>query len=192
MTSPKLAAKSVKKPKSAAKGPHREVTHADREAQKGRMRRLYDAMTPAEKAERRWRQCARPPVPRKGSVRGKDARTVGVAMAFCDWSDLEEVFRMYVAAAVMTELTGVTYVVDHAVPVANPLVCGLHTHTNMQVITNAENMRKSNWLWPDMWPIDWSSMTLIESALEEQGDRLETANHEQDSRFAARLRAAGA
>jgi hypothetical protein len=183
----KFAAKSVKKSAAAKKKPRKPSTAAEKAAAAHRMRRVYNALSPAERAERRWRQCAKPPQPRAGSRRAENMRVSAVSLAYCDWSDVDEVFRMYVAAAVMTELFGELYVVDHIVPLQNPFVCGLHTHTNMQVITSGENYRKSNWLWPQMPPIDWSCIELIE-----QQDRLEAANDEQDPRPAARERRARA
>lgn len=40
--------------------------------------------------------------------------------------------------------------VDHIVPLTSKLVCGLHTHDNLRVITALENMRKKNKYWPQM------------------------------------------
>lgn len=95
---------------------------------------------------------------------------------------------MYTAAAIMTELFGEEFVVDHSVPLQNALCCGLHTHTNLQVITKRENYLKSNWLWPDMWPLTWETALWL---MEQQEDRLEAANDEQDTRPAANERRTG-
>lgn len=40
--------------------------------------------------------------------------------------------------------------VDHIVPLNSPLVCGLHTHSNLRVVHATVNMAKSNKTWPDM------------------------------------------
>lgn len=128
------------------------------------MRRRYAELTPAQRSIRLWRAKARPSVPRPGSFRAKHHRDSALAQAYCEWSDIDEVVRIHIAAAVMTELTGEQYVVDHTVPLKNPLVCGLHTHTNMQVVTHELNRRKTNLVWPDMWPISWETLELLENA----------------------------
>lgn len=60
---------------------------------------------------------------------------------------MEEAYRL---AGERTELTGVPHEVDHIVPLQSPLVCGLHVHTNLQVIPMAVNRSKNNRIWPDM------------------------------------------
>jgi 5-methylcytosine-specific restriction endonuclease McrA len=52
--------------------------------------------------------------------------------------------HLYLQAMSLTKLTGERYVVDHIVPLINPAVCGLHVPWNLRVITQEENLQKSN------------------------------------------------
>ena len=121
----------------------------------------YKAYTRAERNELRWRREARPPTPQPGSLRSLKVRSVALANAYCDFSDIEEVIRTYIACAVMNELGMGVYHCDHTVPISSRLVCGLHTHTNIRVVSVHENKIKGNTLWPQMWPMDWSTMDLL-------------------------------
>ena len=59
------------------------------------------------------------------------------------WADLSEIRRIYKEAKALSA-TGESYHVDHIVPITNPFVCGLHTETNLQILTAQDNMRKGN------------------------------------------------
>ena len=52
--------------------------------------------------------------------------------------------QLYLQAMELTKLTGERYVVDHIVPLISDVVCGLHIPWNLRVITQEENLRKSN------------------------------------------------
>ena len=59
-----------------------------------------------------------------------------------------EIRQLYQIAITMTQTTGEQYVVDHIYPLRSDAVCGLHVPWNLRVVTQAENLRKSNSL-PD-------------------------------------------
>jgi len=60
--------------------------------------------------------------------------------------------RLYLTAMHLTEATGERYVVDHIVPLINPVVCGLHVPWNLRVITQSDNLKKSNLLLDSLPP----------------------------------------
>jgi hypothetical protein len=60
------------------------------------------------------------------------------------WVNMEKVRAIYDQAAELTLTTGILHEVDHIIPLRHPLVCGLHVETNLQVLTQIENRKKSN------------------------------------------------
>lgn len=58
--------------------------------------------------------------------------------------------EMYDLARRRTQATGFKWHVDHAVPLLNKRVCGLHCVANLQAIPALHNLQKGNRVWPDM------------------------------------------
>ena len=55
-----------------------------------------------------------------------------------------EIRQIYQIAITMSQTTGEQYVVDHIVPLRSDEVCGLHVPWNLRVITQEDNLKKSN------------------------------------------------
>ena len=52
--------------------------------------------------------------------------------------------NLYLKAQELTKIAGERYVVDHIIQLISPDVCGLHVPWNLRVITQEENLKKSN------------------------------------------------
>lgn len=70
--------------------------------------------------------------------------------AIPSWANPVAMQCYYEFAQLKSKMTGQQYHVDHIVPLSSPLVCGLHTDYNMQVIESSKNQSKGNRHWPDM------------------------------------------
>jgi len=63
------------------------------------------------------------------------------------WITAEQKLAMralYLKAQELTKIAGQRYVVDHIIPLISESVCGLHVPWNLRVITQEENLKKSN------------------------------------------------
>lgn len=65
------------------------------------------------------------------------------------WADMDKIRAVYEIAARIQEETGERMHVDHIIPLQHPRVCGLHIHTNLQVLAGPLNESKRN-----KWPIE--------------------------------------
>lgn len=84
------------------------------------------------------------------SKAGSTDRQNRLSMAIPKWADIPAIRATYELAKVRSILSGCPYEVDHIVPLIHKLVCGLHTHTNLQVVEMEVNRAKGNRKWPDM------------------------------------------
>lgn len=60
------------------------------------------------------------------------------------WANKAAIRAIYIKARQLTIETGIKHEVDHIIPSNHELVCGLHVENNLQILTEYENIRKSN------------------------------------------------
>lgn len=63
---------------------------------------------------------------------------------YVSWANVEGIAALYAKAALLTQTTGRSHVVDHIVPLKGHRVSGLHVENNLRIIERSENARKSN------------------------------------------------
>lgn len=72
------------------------------------------------------------------------ARQQRVKQATPKWADNNAIKEFYITAQKLSKETGIPHEVDHIIPLQGKLVSGLHVPTNLQVITEFENISKNN------------------------------------------------
>ena len=60
------------------------------------------------------------------------------------WANDFFISEIYSLAKLRTEVTGIQWEVDHIVPLASPIVCGLHVEHNLRIVPWTVNRSKSN------------------------------------------------
>lgn len=78
------------------------------------------------------------------------ARKARKLKATPSWANKFFIGEVYALAKDRSRKTTIGWHVDHIVPLANKLVCGLHCEHNLRVIPAKENHVKNNKFWPDM------------------------------------------
>lgn len=134
-------AKRSEKPKSeASKAAGRRYYEKNRDAVKARA----NARPAEERRAHRYKYKEANPELYKAltSVRKRRHRS-----ATPSWVTTEQKLAMrklYLQAMELTKITKERYVVDHIIPLISHEVCGLHVPWNLRVITQEENLKKSN------------------------------------------------
>jgi hypothetical protein len=112
------------------------------------------AADPSKKAEAQRKRIENDPNGRKAIVRRSyeknqhkfiarvAKRKAAKLQATPAWADMQKIERFYLEARRLTEETGVLHEVDHIYPLQGKTVCGLHVHTNLRVVTRADNRAK--------------------------------------------------
>jgi hypothetical protein len=103
------------------------------------------SLTPREKRreyQEAWKQ--RNPDRVKASNKSRRRKHRDATPPWLTAAQKAEIREIYRIAIHMTKATGEQYVVDHICPLRADTVCGLHVPWNLRVITQEENLRKSN------------------------------------------------
>ena len=103
--------------------------------------RAYRKNNPEKRKEtvRNWDQANKPK--RNASAASRRSQKLKATPA---WANKEAIDYVYYTAKLLEDVYGTKWHVDHIVPLKGKNVCGLHTHTNLQLLTPKQNLEKSN------------------------------------------------
>ena len=92
---------------------------------------------------RRWRKL-NPDKERAKNSRRRSSKKQAVP----PWANHDAIKEIYAEAVRLERKTGIKYHVDHIYPLQSDYMCGLHIETNLQILTEKQNKKKSNRTWP--------------------------------------------
>jgi len=134
-------AKRSKQPKSeAAKAAGRRYYEKNKEAVKARA----NARPPEERRRSRNKHKQENPEVYKALTTARKRRHRNATPKWVTQEEKKAIRQLYMQAIKLTKLTGVRYVVDHDYPLNGKEICGLHVLSNLKVMTQEENLKKSN------------------------------------------------
>lgn len=84
------------------------------------------------------------------------SRRVRMLYAQVRWGNRKEIRHIYKQCKEMNAEAGYrAYHVDHIIPIAGKLVCGLHVVENLRIITAVVNLKKNNYFDPEGLDQNW-------------------------------------
>ena len=120
---------------------YRKASHAANPEKAAAQQKKYRDTNPEKRAESQKKYSAANPEKINALAAKRRAKLLSATVP---WSDIMKIYDFYVDASELTRRTGIPHQVDHVIPLNHPLVCGLHTELNLQILTAEENLKKSN------------------------------------------------